>query len=61
MPQIRLALAQVDACVGDLEGNTSLALARCREAAETGAHLEVLAERGLVTVQEHDGVPHYTS
>jgi glyoxylase-like metal-dependent hydrolase (beta-lactamase superfamily II) len=28
---------------------------------ETGAHLEVLAERGLVTSRTHDGVVHYTS
>jgi glyoxylase-like metal-dependent hydrolase (beta-lactamase superfamily II) len=28
---------------------------------ETSAHLEVLAERGLVTVEEHDGVLHYIS
>ena len=47
MPQIRLALAQVDACVGDLEGNTSLAAVRCREAADAGAHLVVLPEMVL--------------
>ncbi|GAA0934660.1 MBL fold metallo-hydrolase [Pseudonocardia zijingensis] len=28
---------------------------------ETGAHLEVLAERGLVTVEDRDGIRHYTT
>jgi glyoxylase-like metal-dependent hydrolase (beta-lactamase superfamily II) len=28
---------------------------------ETSAHLEVLAERGLVTVEDRDGIRHYTS
>jgi glyoxylase-like metal-dependent hydrolase (beta-lactamase superfamily II) len=28
---------------------------------ETAAHLEVLAERGLVTASEQDGIVHYTS
>jgi glyoxylase-like metal-dependent hydrolase (beta-lactamase superfamily II) len=28
---------------------------------ETGAHLEVLAERELVTVEDRDGIRHYTS
>jgi glyoxylase-like metal-dependent hydrolase (beta-lactamase superfamily II) len=28
---------------------------------ETAAHLEVLAERGLVVVREHNGVDHYTT
>jgi len=27
---------------------------------ETGAHLEVLVERGIVTCNEQDGVAHYT-
>jgi glyoxylase-like metal-dependent hydrolase (beta-lactamase superfamily II) len=28
---------------------------------ETGAHLEVLAERGLVTAEDQNGIRHYTS
>ncbi|MDQ3154568.1 MAG: NAD+ synthase [Actinomycetota bacterium] len=47
MPQIRLALAQIDACVGDLAGNADLAADRCREAADAGAHLVVLPEMAL--------------
>jgi len=47
MPQIRLALAQVDACVGDLDGNASSAATRCREATAAGAHLVVLPEMVL--------------
>ncbi|MDQ3886184.1 MAG: NAD+ synthase [Actinomycetota bacterium] len=47
MPQIRFALVQINTCVGDLDGNTSLAVARCREAAEAGAHLVVLPEMVL--------------
>ena len=38
VPQLRLALAQVNARVGDLEGNAELVLASCRDAAERGAH-----------------------
>ena len=47
MPQLRLALAQVNARVGDLEGNAELVLASCRDAAERGAHLVVLPEMVL--------------
>ena len=47
MPQLRLALAQVNARLGDLEGNSELVLASCREAAERGAHLVVLPEMVL--------------
>jgi hypothetical protein len=28
---------------------------------ETGAHLEVLAEREMITIEERDGIRHYTS
>jgi glyoxylase-like metal-dependent hydrolase (beta-lactamase superfamily II) len=34
---------------------------RMLAAIETAAHLEVLAERGLVTVEDRDGIHHYTS
>ncbi len=47
VPQLRLALAQVNARVGDLEGNSELVLASCRDAAERGAHLVVLPEMVL--------------
>ena len=47
MPQLRLALAQVNARVGDLEGNSELVLASCRAAAARGAHLVVLPEMVL--------------
>ncbi|MPZ67327.1 MAG: NAD+ synthase [Pseudonocardiaceae bacterium] len=47
MPQIRLALAQVDARVGDLEGNAELVAGRCREAGGAGAHLVVFPEMVL--------------
>ncbi|MGH3458311.1 NAD+ synthase [Aeromicrobium sp.] len=47
MPQLRLALAQVNARVGDLDGNADLVLASCRDAAARGAHLVVAPEMVL--------------
>ncbi|MGI9085409.1 MAG: NAD+ synthase [Aeromicrobium sp.] len=47
MPQLRLALAQVNARVGDLDGNSELVLASCRDAAARGAHLVALPEMVL--------------
>ncbi|MQA15872.1 MAG: NAD+ synthase, partial [Pseudonocardiaceae bacterium] len=47
MPQIRLAMAQVDACVGDLDGNAELVAARCRDAAAAGAQLAIFPEMVL--------------
>ncbi|WP_367132004.1 NAD+ synthase [Saccharothrix sp. HUAS TT1] len=47
MPQLRLALAQVNACVGDLTGNTELVLEWSRKAVEAGAHLAVFPEMAL--------------
>ncbi|MGH3907750.1 MAG: NAD+ synthase [Pseudonocardiaceae bacterium] len=47
MPQIRLALAQVNPAVGDVEGNAGLIAARCREATAAGAHLVVFGEMAL--------------
>jgi NAD+ synthase (glutamine-hydrolysing) len=47
MPQIRLALAQIDARVGDLDGNAEAVVTRCREAVEAGAHLVVFPEMVL--------------
>ena len=47
MPQLRLALAQVNARVGDLEANAALILDQVRAAAGHGAHLVVLPEMAL--------------
>jgi NAD+ synthase (glutamine-hydrolysing) len=48
VPALRLALAQVDATVGDLEGNAELVLRWARHASERGAHLAVFPE-GVIT------------
>lgn len=47
MPQLRLALAQVDARVGDISGNSDLVVAQCHAAAEAGAHLVAFPEMVL--------------
>ena len=47
MPQLRIALAQVNPCVGDFDGNADLVVAQCRAAAEQGAHLIVFPEMML--------------
>ncbi|SDP96544.1 NAD+ synthase [Lentzea jiangxiensis] len=47
MPQLRIALAQVNATVGDLGGNASLVLEWTRKAREGGAHLVVFPEMVL--------------
>ncbi|MFD1149238.1 NAD+ synthase [Saccharothrix hoggarensis] len=47
MPQLRLALAQVNACVGDLAGNSELVVEWSRKAVEAGAHLAVFPEMAL--------------
>ncbi len=47
MPQLRLALAQVDPTVGDLAGNAALVRARTAEAAADGAHLVAFPEMVL--------------
>jgi NAD+ synthase (glutamine-hydrolysing) len=47
MPQLRLALAQVNARVGDLGGNAGLVLTWARDAVERGAHLIVFPEMVL--------------
>lgn len=44
MPQLRLALAQVDARVGDLTANAELVLQQCRDAASQDAHLVAFPE-----------------
>ena len=47
MPQIRVALAQVNPCVGDIDGNADLIVGQCRAAADQGAHLIVFPEMTL--------------
>ncbi|KQY58914.1 NAD+ synthetase [Aeromicrobium sp. Root495] len=44
MPQLRLALAQVNARVGDLRGNAEIVVEQVRAASDAGAHLVVLPE-----------------
>ena len=47
MPQLRLALAQVNACVGDLDGNADLVVQWTRKAADAGAHVVAFPEMVL--------------
>ncbi|MRK02280.1 NAD+ synthase [Aeromicrobium sp. S22] len=47
MPQLRLALAQVNATVGDLAGNADLVVEHCKDAAAQGVHLVVFPEMML--------------
>ncbi|MEV6719258.1 NAD+ synthase [Lentzea sp. NPDC051208] len=47
MPQLRIALAQVNATVGDLQGNASLVVEWTRKAREGGAHVAVFPEMVL--------------
>lgn len=44
MSNPRLAVAQVNPCVGDLDGNAALVLAQCRAAHEAGADIVVFPE-----------------
>ncbi|CAM5561909.1 NAD+ synthase [Streptomyces abikoensis] len=47
MPQLRLALNQIDSCVGDLAGNAESVLHWTRHAAGQGAHLVAFPEMAL--------------
>jgi NAD+ synthase (glutamine-hydrolysing) len=47
VPQLRVALAQINPCVGDLAGNSDLVAARVREAVDRGAHLVAFPEMVL--------------
>jgi NAD+ synthase (glutamine-hydrolysing) len=47
MPQLRIALAQVNATVGDLAGNAGKALEWTMRAAEQGARIVVFPEMML--------------
>jgi NAD+ synthase (glutamine-hydrolysing) len=54
MPQLRLALAQVDPVVGDLAGNADLVVAWTRHAADLGAHLVAFPEMMLTGYPAED-------
>ena len=47
MPQLRIALAQVNPTVGDLVGNSDLIVRRTHEAVRSGAHLVAFPEMVL--------------
>jgi NAD+ synthase (glutamine-hydrolysing) len=47
VPQLRLALAQVNPCVGDLVGNLELIVSVAHDAARSGAHLVAFPEMVL--------------
>lgn len=47
MPQLRLALAQVNPTVGDLDGNRSLVLEASKQAADGGVHIILFPEMVL--------------
>ncbi|GAA1605455.1 MULTISPECIES: NAD+ synthase [Kribbella] len=47
MPQLRVALAQIDVTVGDIDGNTDKIVAWTRNAVEQGAHVVAFPELGL--------------
>ncbi|WP_298456859.1 NAD+ synthase [uncultured Cellulomonas sp.] len=47
MADLRIALAQIDTCVGDLEGNSAAVLAWARRAADAGADLVAFPEMCL--------------
>ena len=44
MPQMRIALAQANPVVGNIDGNRTRALGLCKQAAEAGCHLVLLPE-----------------
>jgi NAD+ synthase (glutamine-hydrolysing) len=44
MSNLRIALAQVNPCVGDIDGNAALVMEQCRAAANAGADLVVFPE-----------------
>jgi NAD+ synthase (glutamine-hydrolysing) len=54
MPQLRLALAQINLTVGDLTGNAAAVLERTREAAAAGAHLVAFPEMAITGYPPED-------
>jgi NAD+ synthase (glutamine-hydrolysing) len=47
VPYLRLALAQINPCVGDLGGNADAVIERCRQASQAGADLVLFPEMAL--------------
>ncbi|MDT7655112.1 MAG: hypothetical protein QOI36_6523 [Pseudonocardiales bacterium] len=47
MPQLRLALAQLNVTVGDIDGNTEKIVSWTRNAVERGAHVVAFPELAL--------------
>ena len=54
MPQLRVALAQIDICVGDLPGNADAVLRHSADAAGEGAHLVAFPEMTLTGYPPED-------
>jgi NAD+ synthase (glutamine-hydrolysing) len=54
VPQLRVALAQIDVTVGDLLGNASCVVRETRTAAAAGAHLVVFPEMALTGYPPED-------
>ena len=54
MPQLRVALAQIDITVGDLTGNAEAVLRHTKEAADHGAHLVAFPEMTLTGYPPED-------
>ncbi len=54
MPQLRVALAQVDVTVGDLAGNVDLVLRWSRHAAQQGVHVVAFPEMALTGYPAED-------
>jgi NAD+ synthase (glutamine-hydrolysing) len=54
IPPLRLALAQIDACVGDIEGNAAKIAARIAEARDAGAELVLLPELAVTGYPPED-------
>ncbi len=54
MPQLRLALAQINPVVGDLTGNADLVVAWSRHAADLGAHVVAFPEMTLTGYPAED-------
>ena len=54
MPQLRIALAQIDVTVGDLSGNAARVVEQVRAAATAGAHLVLFPEMALTGYPAED-------
>ena len=54
MPQLRVALAQIDVTVGDLSGNADCVVRQVAQAAAEGAHLAVFPEMALTGYPPED-------